>query len=259
MADPAVFGVIPQRVEPTPRWVRVRAGGVTLADSRSALLLVWFGPGRLPTYLFPSRDVRTDLLRPSGGAGDGVMVPHDVVTDDGVLAGAALLMRDPPAALAVGRDHWTFVWDGRVTWLEEALPLQVHARDPTKRVDAVPSERHVRVSVDGRLVAESRRPTAVFETDLPTRWYLPREDVDLDRLVASPTVSACPYKGTARYWSVEIDGRRHPDIAWAYPDPVPECPRIRDLVCFFNERVDLEVDGERLARPLTPWSESLPD
>jgi uncharacterized protein (DUF427 family) len=224
------FGPPPPRVEPTPRWVRVRAGDEWVADSRRALLLNWYGPGRLPTYCFSPEDVRADRLEPLGDA--------------------AVQLRDLPEEVAAANGHWTFTWDGRVAWFEEAIEVHVHARDPRHRVDALPSERHVRVELDGEVLAESRRPHALFETTLPTRWYLPAEDVRDDLLEPSPTVTRCPYKGTARYWSAA----GHDDVAWSYPDPVPECPRIAGLVAFFNERTDLVIDGERLERPVTPWS-----
>ena len=242
------------RVERTPRWVRVRAGDVWVADSREALLLAWYGPGVLPSYWFPAADVRTDLLRPSGAADDRGMVAHDVLAGDEPLAGAATLFRDPPAPLAAVRDHWGFTWDGRVSWFEEALEVHVHARDPSKRVDVLPSERHVRVELAGELLAESRRPHALFETSLPTRWYLPPEDVRQELLEPSETVTMCPYKGTARYWSARAGGELHRDVAWSYPEPVPECPRIAGLVAFFNEKADLVIDGVRQQRPITPWS-----
>lgn len=118
----------------------------------------------------------------------------------------------------------------------------------------MPSERHVRVELDGELVADSHRPHTLFETTLPTRWYLPLEDVRHDVLVSSTTVSRCPYKGTASYWSVRIGNVFHPDVAWTYREPVPECPRITGLVCYFNEEVDLIIDGVPQERPRTPWS-----
>jgi len=223
------FGPPPPRVEPTPRWVRARADGEWVADSHRALLLSWYGPDRLPTYCFPAEDVRTDRLEPLGDA--------------------AIELRDLPEELSAANGHWTFSWDGRVTWFEEASEVHVHARDPRHRVDAVPSERHVRVELDGEVLAESRRPHALFETSLPTRWYLPPEDVRADLLEPSPTVTRCPYKGTARYWSAGSD-----DVAWSYSNPIPECPRIAGLVAFFNERTDLILDGERQERPQTPWS-----
>ncbi len=243
------------RVEPTPRWVRVRAGDVWVADSRRALLLAWYGPGMLPTYCFPDDDVRTDLIRPSSPPGTAAMMaPHDLVIGDQVLERAATLFHDPPAPLRDLAGHWTFTWDGRVQWFEEAMEVFVHAKDPSKRVDVLPSERHVRVEIAGELIAESRRPHALFETTLPTRWYLPVDDVRWELLEPSDTVSACPYKGTARYWSVRAGGELHRDVVWSYPDPVVECPRIAGLACFFNEKVDLVIDGEPQPRPLTPWS-----
>jgi uncharacterized protein (DUF427 family) len=104
------------------------------------------------------------------------------------------------------------------------------------------------------VLAESRRPHALFETWLPTRWYLPLEDVRQELLLPSPTVTQCPYKGTASYWSAQVGPTLHEDLAWTYPDPIIENPRIAGLVAFFNERVDLTIDGVRQERPLTPWS-----
>jgi uncharacterized protein (DUF427 family) len=128
-----------------------------------------------------------------------------------------------------------------------------HARDPHKRVDVVRSSRNVRVEVDGVLLAESRRPLALFETTLPVRYYLPPGDVRVE-LVQSETRSVCPYKGVATWWSARAGDRLLGDVAWSYPSPVPENPRIAGLICFRNEIVDLTVDGQRLDRPVTPWS-----
>jgi uncharacterized protein (DUF427 family) len=229
------------RLEPTPRWIRVRAGDTWIADSRRAQLLVWFGPGRLPTYVLPPEDVRTDLLTPEG----------DLHLDGRVLERVATRFGDDDPAPT---GHWTFTWDGRLSWFEEAMEVAVHARDPTKRVDAMPSERHVEIRVGGELVAESRSAHALFETGLPTRWYLPARDVRHDLLEHSDTSTSCPYKGTARYWHVRVGGELHDDLAWSYPQPIPECPRIAGLIAFFNERVEVTIDGERQTAPRTPWS-----
>jgi uncharacterized protein (DUF427 family) len=242
------------RVEPTPRWIRVRAGSEWVADSRRALLLIWYGPCRLPTYWLPPEDVRSDLLTPAAGAANGSLVEHDLRANGEVLERAAQLFDDPDPSLRELAGHWTFTWDGRVTWFEEALEVRVHARDPSKRVDAVPSERHVRVELGGEPIAESHRPLALFETGLPTRWYFPPEDVRHQRLEPSDTVTMCPYKGSASYWSVRAGSEVHRDLAWCYSEPIPECPRIAGLIAFFNERVDLVVDGVQEERPLTPWS-----
>jgi uncharacterized protein (DUF427 family) len=228
------FSPPPRHIEPTPRWIRVRAGDTWVADSRRAKLLVEYGPGRLPTYILPPEDVRTDLLTPDG----------DLRLNGDVLEGVAEQLED----------GWTFSWDGRVTWFEEAAEVLVHPRDPKHRVDAIPSERHVVVKVGCEVVAESRRPTAVFETSLPIRWYLPAEDVRQDLLEPSDTVTRCPYKGTARYWSVRAGDELHDNLVWSYPDPIAEQPGLKGLLAFFDERVDLTLDGERQERPKTPWS-----
>ncbi len=90
----------------------------------------------------------------------------------------------------------------------------------------------------------------MFETGLPTRWYIPREDVMMDLLEATDTTTGCAYKGYASYWSVGDEE----DVVWSYPEPRPEVERIRDYLAFFNERVDIEVDGELQERPVTQWS-----
>ena len=249
------MGLPKPRVEPSPRWVRVRAGDTLVADSRRALLLSWYGPGMLPTYCLPADDVRTDLLHPCAAPGrQEFLIDHDVRIGDMVLERSAQLFRDPPSPIEAVDGHWTFPWDAGLSWFEEALEVHVHARDPSKPVDVVPSERHVRIELDGVVVADSTRPHALFETTLPTRWYLPADDVRQELLVPSDTVSRCPYKGTASYWSAQIGDTLHSDVAWHYPDPVIECPRVTGLVAFFNERVDLVVDDVRLERPRTPWS-----
>ena len=257
MSEAAPFTVeLPQpRIELSPRWIRVRAGDTEIANSRRALLLAWYGPGKLPTYCLAADDVRTDLFRSSDPpTGDGFFVDHDVVVGDLVVERAAKLISgaDPPLDVLDG--HWTFTWDEGLSWFEEAFEVHVHARDTSKRVDAVPSDRHVVVELDGEVVAESRRAHALFETPLPTRWYLPREDVRDEVLVPSDTVSRCPYKGTASYFSIRTASGLHPDVVWTYPEPIPECPRIAGLLAFFNEHVDLVIDGVRQERPRSPWS-----
>ena len=165
---------------------------------------------------------------------------------------AAFGFTTPPAKFPELADHVSFRWDA-VEWYEEDERVYAHARDPHKRLDVLRSSRHVHVEVAGVTIADSHRPTLLFETMLPVRYYLPREDVRTDLLQPSETRTRCPYKGVASYWSVHANGVVVPDIVWSYPDPIPENPRIRDLFCFFNERVDVTVDGQ-LERPWTPWS-----
>ncbi len=142
-------------------------------------------------------------------------------------------------------------WDAMDGWLEEDEPVYTHPRDPYHRIDILASSRPVRVEVDGVTVAESGRPTILFETGLPPRYYLPLSDVRLDLLRPSETATHCPYKGTASYWSVEAGGRSRPDLAWSYRTPLPESVKIAGLVCFYTEQVDLYLDGvlQRDPRP----------
>ncbi len=244
-------------VEPTPRWVRVGLGDELVADSRRALLHVQYGPGALPrsflpTYYLPLDDVVPGRLTEPVEEPGGLTV-WTVRAGGHRADGAAWAHRTPPEPLAALAGLVTFSWRDPLTWFEEDEPLIAHARDPHKRVDVVPSSRHVRVEVDGELLAESRQPLLLFETALPVRYYLPPDDVRVP-LLPSETRSVCPYKGVARWWSAQVGDRLFEDIAWSYPRPVPENPRIAGLICFRNERVDLTVDGERLDRPVTPWS-----
>ena len=140
-------------------------------------------------------------------------------------------------------------------WYEEDEEIFLHPRDPLKRIDTVASSREVSVIIGGETIAKSNGAYFLFETGLPTRYYLPQEDVRLDLLTPTATSTQCPYKGIAKYWSADIGGQTFEDIVWSYPDPVPECPKIKDLMCFYNENVDaILVDGEETEKPTNKWS-----
>src|SRR5688572_5136183 len=121
-------------------------------------------------------------------------------------------------------------------------------------ITITPADQHVEVHIDGVKVAESVRPVLLEETGLPTRYYLPREDVRTDLLRPTTSETVCPFKGQASYWSVEVDGEVHDDIVWSYESPIPDAEGITGLMSFYNERVDLVVDGQKLDRPDTPYS-----
>jgi uncharacterized protein (DUF427 family) len=244
-------------VEPTPRRIRVRLGNRLIADSSNALLLIRYSREVLPTYFLPRGDVLPGVLvDPVPGKGE--QTTWSVVAGTERAEAAAWSHPDPSGKLADLAGHVTFSWR-QLEWYEEDERVHAHARDPHHRVDTLRSSRRVDVFIGGERVASSARPLVLLETTLPTRFYLPFADVRTDLLVASDTVSYCPYKGWARYFSVRVDGTFVADAAWSYPDPIPENPKIRDLVAFFNERVDLVVDGRAVARPVTPWSAPDPD
>ena len=246
----------PVRIEPCPRRLRVVFAGEVVADSEAAFYL--FEQGHLPVYYFPRQDVRFDLLEPTdhhttcprkGVASYWSIVAGDRRAENAVWAYPEVIEGCPDIT-----DLVAFYWKAVDAWFEEDDEVFVHARDPYKRIDALRSSRHVEVRVHGVTVADTRRPVLLFETGLPTRYYLPAFDVRRDVLVPSATTTQCPYKGTASYWSVRTAGGVHEDVVWFYPAPIPEIPKIEQHLCFFNERVDLVVDGVALERPASPWS-----
>ncbi len=220
------------RTEVSQKRVRAYAGGRLVADSL-APRLVWEIP-YYPTYYLPAEDVLAEL-RP---AADDTF---DVVLGEVVVAGAARRKDDLVRLDFAAMDEW----------LEEDEPIYVHPRDPYKRVDVLASSRHVLVAIDGVTVADSHQPRILFETSLPPRYYLPLTDVRLDLLRPSSTTTSCPYKGTAEYWSVG----EHEDIVWIYRSPLPESQKVAGLACFYNEKVDIHLDGELQDRPQSPFSD----
>ena len=245
------------RIEPTERWVRALVGGRPVADSKRVLLV--FEPRRLPVYYFPIADVRMDLLRPSDFTATNTGARSDrtrwtLESDGRTITNIAWSFAEPDQAHAPLKDYIAFYWDKLDAWFEEDQEVFVHPRDPHKRVDAMPSSRHVRIVVDGETIAETRRPHLLFETGLPTRYYIPETDVRLELLEKSDATTQCPYKGRAVYWSVRAGGTVHKDLVWSYQFPIPECPKIAQLMAFYNEKLDIYVDGELQARPKTNWS-----
>ena len=238
------------RIERASKRVRVYASGELVADTIQPVL-VWEVP-YYPTYYFPATDVRTELLEreddvahsPSRGDGQRFAVkgrPH-----------AALRYEGSP--IEELRDLIRFDWHSMDAWFEEDEQVFTHARDPYTRVDILASSRHVRVDVDGTTVAESTSPRMLFETGLPVRYYLPKTHVCMDLLKPTDSVTHCPYKGQAEYWSVRAGGSDHPDLAWSYRAPFPESQKIAGLIAFYNEKVDISVDGVLQERPVTKFS-----
>ena len=238
--------------EPSARWVRVQFGGEFIADSRKALL-VWEGGGSRIYYYFPREDVRQEFLVETGRVGKGRTSWH-VQIGEKQADNAAWSYDEAPEGLAGIEGHIAFRWNKMDHWFEEEEEIFVHPRDPYKRIDTIPSSRNIRVEVAGVTVAETKRPYLLFETDLPTRYYIPAEDVKMGLLQPSDSHTRCPYKGVASYWSVKIGDKVFKDIVWSYPDPIPETPKIKNLLSFYNEKVDIFVDGVKEERPLTSWS-----
>jgi uncharacterized protein (DUF427 family) len=241
------------RVEQGHKRVRAYLAGELVVDT-SAPAYVWENPA-YPAYYLPAADVRAELV-PTGASehspsrGDAEVL--DVKVEGHVAAAGA--RRYPQSPIQELRDMVRFDWAAMDEWLEEDEPVYVHPRSPYTRVDILASSRHVQVSVDGVSVADSHRPSILFETGLPARYYLPLTDVRMDLLRPSDSHSACPYKGTASYWSLDLDGKVYPDFVWTYRSPLPESQKVAGLACFYNEKVDLTVDGVLQDRPKTHFS-----
>jgi len=242
------------RLYPTAKRVRAFFGDVAIADSSRVQLML--ESGRLPVYYFPLEDVRVDLLvagtRRENSPYKGEATYLTIDTGKRVAANAAWRYEASPVGCPGLSGLIAFHWRLMDAWYEEDEEVIAHARDPFHRIDILRSARHVRVRIRNMVVADSRRSRMLFETGLPVRYYIPRDDVRLDLLAMSDTVTACAYKGqTTQYWSFRGGPR---DVAWSYDRPSPEVGGIAGRVCFFNERVDIEIDAVLQPRPQTPWS-----
>ena len=240
------------RVEPSRKRVRAYLGQELVLDTAHPLL-VWEVP-YYPSYYVPHADVRAELVAtgevehsPSRGQAE----VYDVKVGRATAPGAA--RRYPGSPIEELHDAVHVTWAAMDEWLEEDEPVYVHPRDPYTRVDILASTRHVEIRVDGVTVADSHQPRVLFETGLPPRFYVPLTDLRLDLLTPSDTRTQCPYKGTASYWHLGLAGTRHEDFVWVYRAPLPESQKIAGLAAFYNEKVDLYIDGELQERPRTPF------
>ncbi|TYB48830.1 DUF427 domain-containing protein [Actinomadura chibensis] len=236
------------RIEKSGKRVRAYLGGHLVADTAGPVL-VWEIP-YYPAYYIPVEDVRAELVEDGPGKHSpsrGDATAYTVKVDGLEKPGAALRYTDSPIEELRGLVR--LEWDAMDAWFEEDEEVFVHPRNPYTRVDVLAASRNVRVEVDGVTVAESSSPRLLFETGLPVRYYLPKTHVRMDLLEHTDTVTRCPYKGTAEYWSVRADGKLHEDLAWSYPTPLDESRKVAGLVCFYSEKVDIFVDGVLQPRP----------
>lgn len=253
---------MPVKTELSDKWVRAYVGDTAVVDTRAPVLF-YEDSFPVPGYAFSRADVRTDLLRPNAEGPAGwhfffqpkgpVAQWFDLEVEGRVIPHAAWI-RDE----ATLEDLLIFSWQPGVLdrWMEEDEEVAGHPRDPHKRVEALTSSRHITVSVGGVILADSNRPVLLFETDLPTRYYLPREDVKFDALTSSANTSLCPYKGEAdQYWSV-IGPPEAKNVAWSYSAPFPAVRQVVGRVAFYNEMVDITVDGAMMDRPVSPFSQA---
>ncbi|EXJ95771.1 hypothetical protein A1O1_00895 [Capronia coronata CBS 617.96] len=136
-------------------------------------------------------------------------------------------------------------------WYEEQAPVLYHPKDPFHRVDILPSGRHLRVELDGVVLADTGSEGGVmslWETNFPGRWYLPPTAVNWEYLVPSDTHTGCPYKGEASYYHAVVKGKEVKDVVWWYKNPTLESGLIAGMLCFYPDKVDTWVDGTAIEK-----------
>lgn len=241
-------------IEPVPRRIRAVVAGQTVLDTTGALY-VWEVP-YYPQYYVPVADVHPSVLideQRTEQSRQGEVRWHGLRVGEVSRPGTVRVYTENALNGLAGM-VW-FEWSAVDAWFEEDEEVFVHPRNPYTRIDALRSTRHVRIELDGVVLAESSSPVLLFETGLPTRYYLNRTEVNFDYLELSETVTSCPYKGrTSHTWSVNTGGATYPDMAWSYDFPTRQVTPIAGMVAFYNERVDIVLDAERLTRPHTHFS-----
>jgi uncharacterized protein (DUF427 family) len=265
MRDAMFKGLDGLRYEPVERRVRALLGDDEVVDSRRPVF-VWEPRRVVPSFAVPIEDVRGELVpeppTPRPDATPPVLhpgIPFAVHSTEGeeLSLRAGDLTRERVAFAPADPDlagHVVLDFKGFDGWLEENEPLLGHARDPYHRIDMRRTSRPVRIERDGALLADTTRAVLLWETSLPMRFYVPREDVVADARPGDKRTT-CAYKGNASYLSFEAGD----NLAWSYEDPLPEAAPVAGLVAFFDELVDVTFDGERRERPRTPFAKALAD
>ncbi|CAA7269444.1 unnamed protein product [Cyclocybe aegerita] len=240
-------------IENCQKRIRAYVSGVGIVDTKKAKL-VWLDR-YYPHYYFIREDLPVHWYLHIASSNDDEEVYHIGAggMNDRVLNSVKVHLTGPLKGLG------TIRWNAMDAWFEEDEQIFIHPKDPYKRIDVLQSSRHVRIEVGGLEVADTRSPRLLFETGLPMRIYIPKTDCRMDLWEPSDLITGCPYKGEARYYNlVTSDGTRRDNLIWWYPNTTPECAAIRGYVAFFDEKVDVWIDGEKQQRPATKWSSPSP-
>lgn len=230
--------------EPLRRRMRVRLADQWIAESDDVVLL--HEPGRYPVAYFPEGDIQPGILfaedRSTTHHELGTVAWFTVEVADRTVNHAAWRYTALPGYAAVLQGRLAFAWRGMDAFYEEDDRIVGHAADAYHRIDIRSTSRHLVVRDGERLVADTRRPLALYESGFAPRWYLPREDVDESVLEPVAGQTFCPYKGLASYY--DIGERRR--AAWCYTNAWPEVGRISNLVSFEPDKIDVYLDGTQL-------------
>ncbi|KAM5529012.1 hypothetical protein FOXYSP1_16856 [Fusarium oxysporum f. sp. phaseoli] len=248
----------PRKSLETARRVRAIHNRTTIVDTTQAVF-IW--EHRYPTIYVPQVDIKNSKLsdkqeiavegKDRAAVAELIIPSHDGLEEtrvDGVLRFIQDVTLGPLSGMV--RIEFRSVDQ----WLEEDDPIYVHPKDPFKRVDILRSQRPIEIKIKGKTVAKAASSMHLFETGLPTRYYLPLASVDQATLRKSTLRTKCPYKGEAEYYNVVVDGQELENLVWYYTLPTHESAAIAGLVCFYNEKVDTILDGELQARPKTHFA-----
>lgn len=251
------------RIEPTAKRIRARLGGDTVVDSSRAAL-VWEPRRVTPVYAVPRADI--DAVVVDAATRELDSAAHPPVWDPRVpfavrlTPGHPVVVTAPGGATAEGfiaddqdLDGFVILDFAGFDWLEDDERIVSHPHDPFSRIDVRDSGAEYSLTLDGELLARTTHARILYETALPPRLYWPRDDV-LVPLTPSTTRSSCAYKGAAEYYSATVAGRELADVAWSYPDPLVDGERVRGRIAFFEERLDLDVDGVRREQRYSPFA-----
>lgn len=237
------------KLESTDRKVRVEFNGEIIAITTKSKLMIEH-PGELH-YYFPLEDVKQEYLENSENTETsgykGRSTFWNIRVGDKAVDNAAWTYPETKENRPDLSGYIAFKWDAIDAWYEEDEQIFYHPRNPYHRVDAIRSSRHLKVVIDGETIAETNHPVLIFETGIKTRYYLPPEDVNQDYLTPTDSSTICPYKGEASYWTVNVKGHQFDDSVWAYPEPIEEIPKIKNMMAFWTDKdkaIELFVDGE---------------
>jgi uncharacterized protein (DUF427 family) len=238
---------LPERLlyaEPLRRRMRVRFADHWIAESEDVVLL--HEPGRYPVAYFPEHDIQPNILfaedRTTQHPELGNVAWFAVGVADRKANHAAWRYTALPSYAAVLDGRVAFAWRGMDAFYEEDERIVGHAADAYHRIDIRSTSRHLVVRDVDQVVADTRRPLVLYESGFAPRWYVPRDDVDESRLKAVDGQTFCPYKGLAGYY--DIGNRKR--AAWSYINAWPEVNRVRNLVSFEPDKIDVYLDGNQL-------------
>lgn len=236
-------------VEETPRWIRGYFGDTKIVDSKTAYL-VWEGTNSIPYWAFPTQDVIGLVENNHTDAGEeGYRAQwYDLKASSKTISDIGWKIKPDVPGYIQEANNLVVIDTTKVDkWYEDDEQVKGHAAGPYNRIDIRKSSRPVKVVIDGVTVAETNSALFLYENGYVTRYYIDTADIKNKELF-HPTshTSVCPYKGVASYYSATINGKEYENIVWFYPEPIDAVAKLKGHWSFYNEKLDIYVDGEKL-------------